>query len=127
MIHNGIEYGMMGAIAEGMAVLKAHEETMGISLKEVLKPYEHESIISGKLISWLGQAYAEGQIEAIAGEVPKGETEKEMEHIVTLGKVKILEAALTQRRESRVNPSYLGKLIAAMRNQFGGHAVIKKD
>jgi 6-phosphogluconate dehydrogenase (decarboxylating) len=50
-----------------------------------------------------------------------------MEHIVTLGEVKILEAALTQRRESRVNPSYLGKLITAMRNQFGGHAVIKKD
>jgi len=127
MVHNGIEYGMMGAIAEGMTVLHEHEETFGIDLTQVLKPYEHESIISSKLVTWLRQAYEEGQIEGIAGVVPKGETEHEMEHIVTLGKVKVLEAALAQRKATRVEPSYLGKLVAAMRNQFGGHAVVKKD
>jgi len=127
MVHNGIEYGMMGAIAEGMTVLHEHEGALGISLQEVLKPYQNESIISSKLVSWLGQAYDEGQITAIEGIVPKGETEEEMEHITTLGTVKVLEAALAQRRETRVNPSYLGKLVAAMRNQFGGHSVIKKE
>jgi 6-phosphogluconate dehydrogenase (decarboxylating) len=75
-------------------------------------------------VSWLKKAYDEGQIEAIAGEVPKGETEFEMEHITTIGNVKVLEAALSQRKDSRVQPSYLGKLVAAMRNQFGGHSVI---
>ncbi len=127
MIHNGIEYGMMGAIAEGMTVLHEHEEQFGIDLMAVMKPYEHESIISSKLVSWLRQAYDEGQIELITGEVPKGETEFEMEHITTIGEVKVLAAALAQRKGTRVTPSYLGKLVAAMRNQFGGHKVITKE
>jgi 6-phosphogluconate dehydrogenase len=127
MVHNGIEYGMMGAIAEGVTVLHEHEAQFGIKLEEVFKPYEHESIITSKLVSWLKKAYDEGQIDLITGEVPKGETESEMEHIVTLGDVKVLEAALAQRKATREQASYLGKLVAAMRNQFGGHAVIKRD
>jgi 6-phosphogluconate dehydrogenase len=127
MVHNGIEYGMMGAIAEGMDVLHRHDEEFGIVLPEVLKPYEHESIISSKLVSWLSRAYAEGQVEAIKGEVPEGETESEMEHILTLGNTKVLAAALLQRKETREQESYIGKLIAAMRNQFGGHRVISKN
>ncbi len=127
MIHNGIEYGMMGAIAEGMTVLHEHEDEFGIDLRAVLKPYEHESIITSKLVSWLREAYEEGQIDAIKGEVPQGETEFEMEHITTLGDVKVLEAALAQRKKTREQESYLGKLVAAMRNQFGGHKVIAKE
>jgi len=126
MVHNGIEYGMMGAIAEGVTVLHEHEEEFGIDLKEVFKPYENESIITSKLVTWLRQAYEEGQIEAVAGEVPTGETEFEMEHIVTIGETKVLEAALEQRKKTREQESYLGKLVASMRNQFGGHKVIKK-
>lgn len=127
MVHNGIEYGMMGAIAEGVTVLHDHQEEFGIDLQEVFKPYENESIISSKLVSWLRQAYEEGQIEQIKGEVPTGETESEMEHITTLGDVRVLEAALAQRKGTRVTPSYLGKLVAAMRNQFGGHKVVQKE
>lgn len=126
MIHNGIEYGMMGAIAEGVAVLHEHKEQFGIDLKNVFKPYEHESIITSKLVSWLRQAYDQGQIDMVAGVVPVGETEEEMEHITTLGDVKVLQAALSQRQATREKESYIGKLIAAMRNQFGGHNVIKK-
>jgi 6-phosphogluconate dehydrogenase len=127
MVHNGIEYGMMGAIAEGLSVLHEHQAQFGIDLKEVFKPYEHESIISSKLISWLREAYEEGQIELIKGEVPTGETEAEMEHMATISDMPVLEAALKQRQSTRDNPSYLGKLVAAMRNQFGGHKVITKD
>ena len=126
MIHNGIEYGMMGAIAEGVTILHEHEAEFGINLHEVFKPYEHESIITSKLVSWLIEAYNEGQIDAIEGVVPKGETEEEMEHITTLGNVKVLEAALAQRKVTREAPSYLGKLVAAMRNQFGGHTIVEK-
>jgi 6-phosphogluconate dehydrogenase len=126
MIHNGIEYGMMGAIAEGMTVLHENEAKFGIDLSEVLKPYEHESIITSKLVSWLKKAYEEGQIDSIAGVVPRGETEEEMEHITTLGDVKVLKAALLQRKLTREKESYLGKLVAAMRNQFGGHKVVDK-
>jgi 6-phosphogluconate dehydrogenase len=124
MVHNGIEYGMMGAIAEGMGVLNQHAAEFDIDLMEVLKPYEHESIISSKLVTWLRQAYQQRQIDTIAGEVPRGETESEMEHITTLAEVPVLEAALEQRRATRTTPSYVGKLIAAMRNQFGGHQVL---
>jgi 6-phosphogluconate dehydrogenase len=126
MVHNGIEYGMMGAIAEGVTVLHEHTEQFGIDLAEVFKPYGHESIISSKLISWLSEAYREGQIDSIKGEVPTGETESEMEHITTIAEVSVLEAALAQRKATRENPSHIGKLIAAMRNQFGGHKVIPK-
>jgi 6-phosphogluconate dehydrogenase len=127
MVHNGIEYGMMGAIAEGVTVLHEHSNQFGIDLTEVFKPYEHESIISSKLVSWLRQAYDEGQIDLIKGEVPTGETELEMEHITTIGDMKVLEAALAQRKQTRERESYLGKLVAAMRNQFGGHRVIEKE
>ncbi len=126
MIHNGIEYGMMGAIAEGMTVLHENEEKFDINLSEVFKPYEHGSIITSKLVSWLKKAYDEGQIDSIAGVVPRGETEEEMEHITTLGDVKVLEAALLQRKITREKESYLGKLVSAMRNQFGGHKVVDK-
>lgn len=127
MVHNGIEYGMMGAIAEGVTVLHEHEAEFGIDLTQVFRPYEHESIISSKLVSWLRKAYAEGQIDEISGEVPTGETEFEMEHIIAeLGDVKVLEAALAQRKSTREKESYLGKLVAAMRNQFGGHKVIAR-
>ncbi len=126
MVHNGIEYGMMGAIAEGMNVLHEHEESLGIDLGQVLKPYEHGSIITSKLMSWTGDAYREGQVEAIAGIVPRGETEEEMEHILTIGDVPVLKAALLQRQATRENPSYVGKLVASMRNQFGGHKIVEK-
>jgi len=127
MVHNGIEYGMMGAIAEGMNVLKEHEEEFEIDLREVLKPYEHESIISSKLVTWLREAYDEGQIERVRGEVPRGETESEMEHIRTFTDVPVLSAALKQRKASRTCHTYTAKLIAAMRNQFGGHATIAQN
>ncbi|MCB9810705.1 MAG: decarboxylating 6-phosphogluconate dehydrogenase [Candidatus Nomurabacteria bacterium] len=127
MVHNGIEYGMMGAIAEGVTVLHEHEEEFGIDLKEVFKPYEHESIITSKLVTWLRQAYEEGQIDVVAGVVPTGETEFEMEHILTIGETKVLKAALEQRKVTREKESYLGKLVASMRNQFGGHKVVNKD
>lgn len=126
MIHNGIEYGMMGAVAEGMTVLYNHQKEFDIDIKEVFKPFEHESIITGKLVSWLRKAYEDGMIDSLKGEVPPGETEKEMEHITKIGDVKILEAALKQRRESRRQETYIGKLISAMRNQFGGHRTIIK-
>ncbi len=126
MIHNGIEYGMMGAVAEGVSLIHDYSDQFEIDIREVFKPYEHESIITSKLVSWLRQAYDDGQIDLLKGEVPTGETEKEMEHVTTLGDVKILKAALEQRKETRINESYLGKLISAMRNQFGGHKTIFK-
>lgn len=125
MVHNAIEYGMMGAIAEGINILNEHKEALSIDVKEALKPYEHGSIIESNLMSWLSKAYnTEGLLERIAGGVPKGETEMEMEYLISSEEVLVLEAAVLQRKMTRTNPSFTGTLIAAMRNQFGGHAIL---
>ena len=127
MVHNGIEYGMMGAIAEGLSFVESNKDELGIDTQEVLKPYEHGSIITSNLMSWMAESYkTEGYLENIAGEVPKGETEFEMEFIVEHKVTPVLEASLNQRKETRENPSRIGTLISAMRNQFGGHKTINK-
>jgi 6-phosphogluconate dehydrogenase len=128
MVHNAIEYGMMGAIAEGVNILNEHKEALAIDITEALKPYEHGSIIESSLMSWLGSAYnTKGLLERIGGEVPKGETEMEMEYLISSEEVLVLEAAVLQRKITRTKPSFTGTLIAAMRNQFGGHAIINKE
>lgn len=122
MVHNGIEYGMMGAIAEGINYIEVHEAELGINTNEILKPYEHGSIISSSLISWLAEAYqAKDYLNQISGEVPRGETEVEMEFIAAENLTPILAAALEQRKGTRTNPSRIGTLLSAMRNKFGGH------
>lgn len=128
MVHNAIEYGMMGAIAEGVNVLHEHKDALDLNIHEALKPYEHGSIIQGTLMSWLSDAFrTKGFIEHIAGEVPKGETEMEMEYLTRSEEMLVLQAALEQRKRTRTQPSFIGTLIAAMRHKFGGHAVIQKD
>jgi len=127
MVHNGIEYGMMGAIAEGMNVLHEHKDGLEVDVCEALKPYEHGSIIESHLMTWLSEAYhTPGMLSSIAGKVPKGETEIEMEYLVEHEQVKVLAAALEQRKDTRYHPSLIGTLISAMRNKFGGHQTIKK-
>jgi 6-phosphogluconate dehydrogenase len=128
MVHNGIEYGMMGALAEGMSYIEDHQAEFDIRINEVFKPYQHGSVIESSLVNWLADSYlTEGYLESIAGEVPRGETEEEMEYIITAGKTPVLEASVVQRKATRGNPSRIGTLLSAMRNQFGGHAVVKRE
>jgi 6-phosphogluconate dehydrogenase len=127
MVHNGIEYGMMSALGEGFEVIK--DSGLNIDLKEVAKVYAHGSIVSSKLASWLEESYNEaGYLDAISGEVPKGETEDEMKKLLegAKGKMPSLDNAIKVREQSRVKPTYTGKLISAMRNRFGGHKVNKE-
>ncbi len=127
MVHNSIEYGMMGAIAEGINVLHEHKDGLALNISQTLNPYQHGSIISSNLINWLADAYSkEGYLEKIAGEVPKGETEMEMEYLIKSENVRVLDAAVLQRKLTRVEPSFIGTLIAAMRNEFGGHKTIPR-
>jgi len=125
MVHNGIEYGMMAALAEGFSAIKNHDKN--INLTQVAKVYSNGSIVEGKLSNWLYDSFkTKDYLDTISGEVPKGETEGEMESLVKESKMKILESSIKMRKSSRKKPTYEGKLIAAMRNQFGGHAVKKK-
>jgi 6-phosphogluconate dehydrogenase len=128
MVHNGIEYGMMGAIAEGVNFIESEQPDLEIDVQTALKPYENGSIISSSLMGWLADSFTtNGYLEQIAGEVPQGETEMEMEYIIEQAKTPVLNAALEQRKATRDTPSRTGTFISAMRNQFGGHKIIKKD
>ncbi len=125
MVHNGIEYGMMQALAEGFAVLRASE--FGINLTEVARVYNNRSVIESRLVGWLENAYKEyGEgLEAISGEVAStGEGAWTVEAAKRLNvPAPIIEGSLAFREQSKGNPSYLGKILSALRNQFGGHSI----
>jgi 6-phosphogluconate dehydrogenase len=125
MVHNGIEYGMMQALAEGFTVLKASE--YGLDLTKISDIFNHRSVIESRLIGWLRSAYAQygEELKDVSGSVDQsGEGTWTAEAGKELGvPLPIIEGAVAFRLRSRVDPSYTGKLLSAMRNQFGGHDV----
>ena len=128
MVHNGIEYGMMQAIAEGFAVMKA--SPFDLDLSAVSEVYNHRSVIESRLIEWLKNAFEEygEDLRDIAGSVSQsGEGLWTVEAGKELGiPVPIIEGALNFRMQSQNKPSYTGQIVSALRNQFGGHEVFKK-
>ena len=125
MVHNGIEYGMMQSIAEGFDVMKHSEYKLDLS--RIADLYNHGSVIESRLIKWLFEAFEMygTELNGLSGTVAhsgegawKVETAKKM-NIPT----KIIEASLQFRKDSEKNPSYAGKILTALRNRFGGHAV----
>ncbi len=128
MVHNGIEYGMMQAIAEGFEVLKKSE--FNLSLGEVAELYNRRSVVESRLIDWLYQGFKKfgENLDGISGEVAasgEGEwtvnTAKEMNVPVT-----IIEESLNFRKGSKGNPTFIGKILSTMRTMFGGHDVTEK-
>ena len=95
-------------------------------LKEVIKVYNHGSIIQGRLSDWLQKGMNRDYYKDISGTVPKGETEEEMEKLEKLSYLPILHQARLMRIRTRSQPSLIGKLLAVMRNEFGGHKFEKK-
>jgi len=128
MVHNGIEYGMMQAIAEGVEVLKKSE--FNLDLKEVARIYNERSVIESRLTEWLKKGFEDYGVELseISGSVSaSGEGLWTVEAARELGvPVPIIEGALKFREESQKNPSYTGQVLSALRNEFGGHEVSKK-
>lgn len=129
MVHNGIEYGMMQAIAEGFALMKQAPE-FKLNLKAITDVYNHGSVIESRLVGWLGKAYSEfgEELEGISGEVShSGEGLWTVEAAKRSNlPVEIIEKSLKFREDSVGNPSYAGQVVSALRNQFGGHDVSKK-
>ncbi len=128
MVHNGIEYGMMQSIAEGFAVLRA--SPFNLNLISVADLYNHRSVIESRLIGWLKDAfekYGEG-LDHISGSVSHtGEGLWTVEAGRDYGvPVPIIEGALNFRNESQKKPGYTGRILSALRNQFGQHEAIKK-
>ncbi|MBE0426536.1 MAG: decarboxylating 6-phosphogluconate dehydrogenase [Nitrospirae bacterium] len=129
MVHNGIEYGMMQAIAEGFALLKA--SPFQLNLTEVAEIYNHSSVIESRLVEWLRKAFEEHgeDLDNISGSVSHtGEGSWTVEAAKESGiPMPVIEGALQFRIDSQKNPSYTGRILSALRNQFGGHDVFKRD
>jgi 6-phosphogluconate dehydrogenase len=128
MIHNGIEYGMMQAIAEGFTLLKT--SSFALPMAEITNVYNHGSVIESRLIQWLEKAFKEygENLKDISGAVSQsGEGQWTVEEARRLGiPVPIIEGSVNYRIQSEKNPTYTGQILSALRNQFGGHPVFKK-
>ncbi len=125
MVHNGIEYGMMQAIAEGFEVLEAGE--FDLDLEQVADLYQHRSVVESRLVGWLAEQYAElgDDLEGVSGVVGhSGEGAWTIETARRLGvPAPAMEAALAARLASDGDPRYAGKVLTAMRDAFGGHGL----
>jgi len=127
MVHNGIEYGMMQAIAEGAAVL--HASKFNFDLVNVFKLYNHNSVITSRLVGWTGEALAEDpKLENISSKIDHtGEGEWTVDAAWELGvEVPIIKESLeVRKRSSASSESFRDKAVSAMRGKFGGHKVAK--
>jgi 6-phosphogluconate dehydrogenase len=129
MVHNGIEYGMLQAYAEGFEIL--HKSGMGLDLRAIAALWNHGSVVRSWLLELLERAYAaEGQnLERIRGWVAdSGEGRWTVETALDLDvPAPVITLSLLQRFRSRQEESYGAQVIAALRNQFGGHAIKATD
>jgi 6-phosphogluconate dehydrogenase len=126
MIHNGIEYGMMQAYAEGFELM--HESAYPIDLAKVAALWDHGSVVRSWLLQLAARALAEdADLAAITGYVEdSGEGRwTVLEGIERSVPMPVLTASLYTRFRSRQNNPFGERMLAALRNQFGGHAVKK--
>ena len=125
MIHNGIEYGMMQALAEGFALLKGKKE-FALDVAAIAEMWRHGSVVR----SWLLDLTADflrgdAELESIAPVVAdSGEGRWTVEEAIELGiPAPVIALALSMRFASQGKGAYTDRLLAMMRKGFGGHAV----
>ena len=128
MVHNGIEYGLMQAYAEGFSIMKAKTD-FDLDLAEVARIWQHGSVVRSWLLDLTAIALAADQnLSDIKGWVAdSGEGRWTVAEAIDLDvPAPAITLALLMRLVSRQDDSYAAKLLAALRNQFGGHAVVKE-
>ncbi len=128
MVHNGIEYGMMQAIGEGFEVMKA--SGLNLDLEQVARLYNQGSVIESRLVGWLESGYSKHgvDLDGISGSVAhSGEGQWTVETAQEFQiPTPVISASLQFRIDSTNNPSYTGKVVSTLRNEFGGHEVGEK-
>jgi len=127
MIHNGIEYGLMQAYAEGFSILK-HKEDLELDLHQVAEIWRTGSVVRSWLLDLTASALkADPAMATIAPHVSdSGEGRWTVQEAIDLDvPAPVITLALLARLRSRDDESYADRLLAAMRQQFGGHAVKK--
>ena len=129
MIHNGIEYGMMQAFAEGFSILKAKEE-FGLDLAQISEVWQHGSVVRSWLLDLAANALKEdAKLEDIKPWVAdSGEGRWTVFESIDLNvPAPIITLALQMRLASRDEENFSARMLAALRNQFGGHAIKKSE
>ena len=129
MVHNGIEYGLMEAYAEGFEIMKARED-FDLDLHQVADIWRYGSVVRSWLLDLTARALEDDQhLSDIAGWVAdSGEGRWTVFEAINQDvPAPVITLALLQRLASRQEESYAAKLLAAMRQQFGGHAVKAAD
>jgi 6-phosphogluconate dehydrogenase len=129
MVHNGIEYGLLQAYAEGFELLKeGHFKDAPLDLQEISRLWQTSSVIRSFILSLAHEVFVHDQaLDAISGAIGEngtGQWTVEEAHQQKIS-VPVIEAALKVRAWSRqTGGNYATKVIAMLRHQFGGHAVI---
>jgi 6-phosphogluconate dehydrogenase len=128
MIHNGIEYGLMQAYAEGFSILQ-HKSDFNLDLHQVAEIWRSGSVVRSWLLDLTADALRKNP--GMAGIAPQvadsGEGRWTVEEAIALDvPAPVITLALIQRLRSRDTQSFSDKLLAAMRNEFGGHAIVKE-
>ncbi len=126
MVHNGIEYGMMQAIGEGFNLL--HHSRYDYDLEQVARVFNNGSVVRSWLMELTENALRENPtMEGISGQVPSsGEGKWTVEEMLELGQsAPVITQSLLTRYASMDTEKYGEKVIASLRNQFGGHVIPK--
>ena len=129
MVHNGIEYGMMSAYGEGFAILKGSEFGDQFDFQKISHLWNQGSVIRSWLLELAESAFNKDPgLETLEPYVPdSGEGRWTVDAAVESGvPAPVITAALFQRFASRGNGDFSDMLLAALRNEFGGHAVVHK-
>lgn len=127
MVHNGIEYGLMQAYAEGFELMKKKAE-FALDLPQIAEIWRTGSVVRSWLLDLTAKALQENPtLEGIAAWVPdSGEGRWTVVEAIDLAvSIPVISIALQRRFRSRDEAPFSDKLLSAMRNQFGGHAVKK--
>ena len=125
MVHNGVEYGLMQAYAEGFELMKAKEE-FGLDLSRIAEIWRYGSVVRSWLLDLTSAALREDpELSGLDAYVDdSGEGRWTVQEAVELAvPAPVITLALQTRFRSRQEGSFGAKLLAAMRGQFGGHAV----
>ncbi len=128
MVHNGVEYGMMQALAEGLAILRRKQE-FALDLHQVAEIWRYGSVVRSWLLDLAARALAENRdLEGIAPYVEDSGEGRWTVFEAVEGDVPapVITLALLERLRSRQADSFVDKALAAMRHQFGGHAIRKE-
>jgi 6-phosphogluconate dehydrogenase len=128
MVHNGIEYGLMQANAEGFSILQ-HKNEFKLDLHQIAEIWRYGSVVRSWLLDLTANALEKNPtLKGIAPYVAdSGEGRWTVADAIELGvSAPVITLSLLERLRSRDNDSFSDKLLAAMRNQFGGHEIKKE-